>query len=417
MGKTTVVAAVSSCLAALGHKTLCIDFDMEMKNLDLALCLDSYEELDLADLLEHKTSVSDACREHPKVPNLFFLSAQTSRDLNKLDIIEVMSLFNEIRREFDYCLIDSPAGISAGFRLAHAGVDMSIIITSGELPSLRAAQRAASLVLDMGVSDLRLLVNRVQQRNYKRLQTTINDIIDAVGVQLIGVVPEDEAVFQSLHEKTPLILYRKRRSVYDFLDIARRIAGEDVPWRTSLSRNRSLFKPAGRDRDRDRDSDLSLDLEPESPDKPPEKVIGPFGVPDLWAKSTLEADSTDGLVKVYEVKQGSYVKRETVRYRTWLHDVLDDYRIPYYVDVSGYWATRRKFVEAQQIFVQEKHKKKTQALITEYNDPGRIVQEYVDGEEIEEEMKDGILQKQCQSCNKMMDFDHHKCPYCKAQCE
>ena len=228
-GKTTVVAALSSCLAVLGYKTLCIDFDSDLRNLDLALCMTDFAIMDYMDVLSGRLELLAACSESPGIPNLFFLSAPTDHVSDETDIAGVKAMFDEIRLNFDYCLIDSPSGIGSGFTLAHTNVDMSIIVTTGELASMRDANRTANAVRELGVTNLRLLVNRVLPGNYRKIRTTIDDVIDTVGVQLIGIIPEDKNIFLSLHENTPVILYRKRKSAYDFLDTARRIAGDDIP--------------------------------------------------------------------------------------------------------------------------------------------------------------------------------------------
>jgi len=230
-GKTTTVAAISSCLAALGYKTLCIDFDSGLRNLDLALCMDDFTIADFMDVVSTKLDLMEACHESPLIPNLFFLAAPADIDPEDISFEDVKRMFADIRREFDFCLVDSPSGIGAGFKLAHTDADMSIIVTTGELPAMRDAQKAANAVRGIGVKDLRLLVNRVMPKNLKWLRMTIDDVIDNVGVRLIGVIPEDKTVFKALHNNTPLILYSKRHSAYDFLDAARRVADEDVPLR------------------------------------------------------------------------------------------------------------------------------------------------------------------------------------------
>ena len=232
-GKTTTVAAVSSCLAALGNKTLAMDYDAGLKNLDLSLCMTDYSVADYSDVIGGRLGLMEACHEHPSIPNLFFLAAPTVGDPEETDIGAVRQIHEEIRDTFDYCLIDAPSGIGEGFRHAHTGVNMSIIVTNGELPAMRDAQRAAETARNMGVSELRLLVNRVIKKNYKKLQTTIDDVIDSVGARLLGVIREDKSVIFSLHENTPLILYKQRRAAYDFLDAALRITGENIPlkWR------------------------------------------------------------------------------------------------------------------------------------------------------------------------------------------
>lgn len=228
-GKTTTVAAVSACLAALGHKTLCIDLDTGMGNLDLALGMTDYAVMDYLDVITGRVDFKEAVRESPHIPNLFFLSAPTTGELLEDNRDGIMDMLAIVRESFDYCIIDSPPGIGIAFSLAHCNVDMSIIVTTGELPAMRDATRAAGTLRDMDILNIRLLVNRVNPANLKRIKTTVDDIIDTTGVQLIGLIPEDKNVFNALHEGTPLVLYYKRKSAYGFLDVARRIDGEELP--------------------------------------------------------------------------------------------------------------------------------------------------------------------------------------------
>ena len=228
-GKTTTVAAVSSCLAALGYKTLAVDYDAGMKNLDLALGMADFSVTDYLDVVNGRLSLMEACHEHPQIPNLFFLAAPTVYNPGETDAAAVRVMHEEIRETFDFCLIDAPSGTGEGFSLANSGADMSVIVTNGELPAIRDAQRATATVREMGHNGIWLLVNRVQPGKFKKLKTTIDDVIDAVGAQLIGAVREDDSVFLSLHENTPLILYKRRRAAYDFLDVALRVKGEAIP--------------------------------------------------------------------------------------------------------------------------------------------------------------------------------------------
>ena len=234
-GKTTIAAALSSCLAVLGNeydpklKVLCIDFDAQLRNLDLALCMTDFTVMDFTDVISGRTDLVSACSESPKIHNLFFLTAPHDGLPNYVNESAIKKMFDNIRSSFDYCIIDCPAGIGSEFKLAHSNVDMSIIVSTGDIASIRDAGRTASAVRELGVSNIRLLVNRVKPRDLKRIKTNIDDIIDTIGVQLLGIIPEDINVFLALHKNTPLILYKKRRSAYDFLDAARRIAGDDIP--------------------------------------------------------------------------------------------------------------------------------------------------------------------------------------------
>ena len=227
-GKTTSVAAISSCLAVLGHKTLCMDFDAGLKNLDLALSMTDFTVTDFMDVVSGRLGLSEACSENPGIPNLFFLAAPTVSEPDKPDIAALETLFDEARLQFDYCVVDLPSGIGYGFRQANANADMAIIVTTGELPAMRDAQRAADAARETGVRDLRLLVNRVLPKNLRRIHMTIDDVIDSVGLQLIGIIQEDKSVFRALHAGVPLILYKKKLAAYDYHDVARRISGEIV---------------------------------------------------------------------------------------------------------------------------------------------------------------------------------------------
>ena len=243
-GKTTAVAALSSCLAVLGYKTLCIDFDVGMRNLDLALAMTDFAVMDFVDVATGNIELMSAVNESPSIRNLYFLTAppgevshvsDDTRDMSEhdysIDTSMLQAMFAEVRKNFDYCLVDSPPGVGAVFKLAHCDADTSIIVTLGENPSIRDAEQAAASVRDLGIDNVRLIVNRVKPENFKRTKSTVDDIIDTIGVQLLGLVPEDKYIFRALHSATPLILYKKRYSAYDFLDIARRIVGEAIPLR------------------------------------------------------------------------------------------------------------------------------------------------------------------------------------------
>ncbi|MCL2200993.1 MAG: AAA family ATPase [Oscillospiraceae bacterium] len=231
-GKTTSAAAISSCLAALGKKTLCVDFDAGLKNLDLALCMTDFAVMDYLDVANGNIELLDACSESPRIPNLYFLAAPTVYDPADDNEAGLKAMFEIVCEEFDFCVIDAPSGVGRGFRQAVSHAGMAIIVTAGETPAVRDAQQAASIARELGQSDVRLLVNRIIPKNLKYIETTIDDLIDTIGVQLIGIVPEDKAVFKALHANIPLILYKKRFAAYDYLDIARRISGEYVPLRS-----------------------------------------------------------------------------------------------------------------------------------------------------------------------------------------
>lgn len=230
-GKTTTVAAVSSCLAALGHRTLCVDCDAGLKNLDIALGMTEFAVTDFADVLDGTIPLLDAVREHPRIADLYFLSAPALRPPEEFRADAMASFIGDVRGEFDFCLLDAPSGLGAGFKLAAACADLAIVVTTGEASCIRDAQRAAESAEELCAPELRLIVNRVRPRDYKNTGATVDNVIDAVGARLLGVVAEDRAVMLAAQSGIPLILYKRRRAAYHFLDVARRVAGEEIPFR------------------------------------------------------------------------------------------------------------------------------------------------------------------------------------------
>ena len=228
-GKTTAVAAVSSCLAALGHRTLCIDMDTGLSNLDLALGMPEFTIADFTDVLSGEVDIDDACCECPDIKNLFFLGAPVDSTQKKLERPQVKSMFKSIRKKFDFCLLDLPAGLGEHFKSVVSLVDTVLIVTVCELPAIKCAQKTAETAREYRARDLKLLINRAQAKRLKKLNTTIDDVIDISAVQLVGVAAEDKAVCLALHNGTPLVLQKGQHVGYDFLDVARRLTGEDVP--------------------------------------------------------------------------------------------------------------------------------------------------------------------------------------------
>lgn len=228
-GKTACTAAIGSFLAAMGHPTLCVDCDAALKNLDLTLGLSDAVLWDFRDVLRGKLSASEAVVSHPRIDGLCFLSAPADLELEPGDAEKFRDLVSRLKDRYDYILLDSPAGIGPGFRLAASAADMAIIVATGDLTSLRDGQRTAMELRSLGVGELRLIVNRVSPRAYRRVRRDVDEIIDAVGARLIGVVSEDENVGEAGNLQIPLFIYGSRRAWGQFRDIARRIDGQRVP--------------------------------------------------------------------------------------------------------------------------------------------------------------------------------------------
>ena len=228
-GKTTACAAVSSCLVALGHKTLAVDCDVGLRNLDISLGMSDFAVSDIADVAEGRIELTDAVHEHPEMPGLFFLSAPLYRPESAISTEMAEQLFQMARESFEYVIVDSPAGLGSGFEFAVRHADRAIVVATADPASIRNAGRAVETLEELGHTDIRLLLNKVDKSGWNRYNTTIDDIIDAAGARLIGVVTDDAAVPSAAAGESLLVLYSRGRAAHGFLDTARRLRGEDIP--------------------------------------------------------------------------------------------------------------------------------------------------------------------------------------------
>jgi len=385
IGKTTSAAALSSCFALCGHKTLCIDFDTKSPSLGAALGMSGEDSVNVDEVFDGRLDITEAYHEHPDIPDLFYFRVSPDVEISRLNVAGIMRMFDDIRGLFDYCLIDTPAEACTSLMMGQA--DLSLIITDEDMPALTAALRATETSHSMGISDIQLLVNRIKPKSFKLHWTPLDDMLEIMDARLIGLILEDKTISRANREEVPLATYKKKRAINDYRDAARRIAGEDIPWRLHL--NQPYI------------SSVSVK-------RVSSKLVGNYGDPELWAKSTIEHD-TDKLFKIYEIRPGKTISPDTIRNRFWIHDLFDDEGIPYKVSVSGFWATRKKFLEAQSIYVEISDRSRARDLIIQYYDPKSILHDpnveiHFDGE---------YLQKRCPSCGEFVDFDYPKCPHCK----
>ena len=226
-GKTSLVGAVSSCLAALGHPTLCIDMDVGLRNLDLSLGLSDRALMDFTDVVQGRCPLEKAVVEHPQIQGLFLLTAPFSLPQGVAEEAMLDLLF-QARQKFDYILLDAPAGLGEGFRLSVCGCDRAIVVSTTDASALRDAQRTVTELSHL-VGQIHLVVNRVQPKLLKKLQFTIDDAMDAAGLPLLGVVPEDSQVMLAANQGMPLILRASKGAAIGYRNIALRLLGQRVP--------------------------------------------------------------------------------------------------------------------------------------------------------------------------------------------
>ena len=226
-GKTSLTGGVSSCLAALGRRVLCIDMGIGLRNLDISLGLTDRALMDFTDVLEGRCSLKRAAVPHPVIKNLYLLTAPLTLPPG-ISEERMKAFLRKAREQYDYILMDSPAGMGEGFRLAVCGADRGIVVSTTDASALRDAQRVVSQ-LSRQLPSIHLVVNRVQPKLLRRLHTTIDDAMDAAGLPLLGVVPEDEQVMLSANQGKPIILASRKGAAVAYLNIARRLMGERVP--------------------------------------------------------------------------------------------------------------------------------------------------------------------------------------------
>ena len=225
-GKTSLTAGVASCLAALGHRVLCIDLDIGLRNLDIALGLSDLAVMDFSDVTAHRCPLLTAVTAHPDIRGLFLLTAPLT--LDDPDPAPFRAMVEDARDYYDFIFMDSPAGLGDGFRLAMAAADRAVVVSATDPSALRDAQRTVAELLPR-VKELHLVMNRVQPKLIRQLRTSIDSAMDTAGLPLLGVVPEDPSVTLAASAGEPLVLMTCQGAAPAYLNIARRLLGRRVP--------------------------------------------------------------------------------------------------------------------------------------------------------------------------------------------
>ena len=227
-GKTSLTGGVASCLAALNRRTLCMDMDIGLRNLDISLGMTDRALMDFTDVMAGRCALERAAVEHPVIQGLYLLTAPVRPPAEGLEPERMQALLQRAREQFDYILVDSPAGLGSGFRLAVSGADRGIVVSTNDASALRDAQRTV-VELDRELETIHLVMNRIQPKLMRRLHATIDDAMAAAGLPLLGVVPEDPKVILAANSGEPLILFSRRGAALAYLNIAKRLMGERIP--------------------------------------------------------------------------------------------------------------------------------------------------------------------------------------------
>lgn len=228
VGKTTSAANIGYFLSCLGKKVICIDFDTGLRNLDILLGLEDRCVFDLSDIIVNNINKENVIVEHPKINNLSFIAAPSSKSV--FDADKLKDFIKEIKKDYDYVLIDCPAGIGFEFDAACKCADIALIVTTPDVLSVRDVTVTADLLQKKDINNTYLIVNRVIASyidRYKDYFVNIDDIIDNTHTRLLGIVGEDNSLYS--FERENVKKKQKSLSGICYNNIARRITGEKVP--------------------------------------------------------------------------------------------------------------------------------------------------------------------------------------------
>jgi septum site-determining protein MinD len=233
VGKTTVTANLSTALALSGRKVVTIDADIGLRNLDVVMGLENRIVYDLVDVVEGRCRLRQAMIRDKRVPELYLIPAAQTRDKMAVAPSDMVVLCDQLREIVDFVVIDSPAGIERGFRNATAPADQVIIVTNPEISAVRDADRIIGLLEAEEKGPGQLIINRIKPHMVERGDMlSIDDILDILRIELVGIVPEDESILISTNRGAPVVLQSINSSSASqaFRNIARRLLGEEVPF-------------------------------------------------------------------------------------------------------------------------------------------------------------------------------------------
>ncbi|MFV9503572.1 MAG: septum site-determining protein MinD [Oscillochloridaceae bacterium umkhey_bin13] len=231
VGKTTTTANLGTALAMRGHRVAVIDADIGLRNLDVVMGLENRIVYDLVDVIEGRARLRQALIKDKRLPELCLLPAAQTRDKDAVSPDQMVDLTNQLRADFDFVLVDSPAGIEGGFRNAIVGADEVIIVTTPEVSAVRDADRIVGLVEAAEKQTPRLIVNRLKPRLVNRGEMlSVDDVLELLAIDLIGIVPDDETIVTSTNRGEAAVYDQSSLAGKAFLNIARRLNGEEVPF-------------------------------------------------------------------------------------------------------------------------------------------------------------------------------------------
>ena len=229
VGKSSTCVNIGSQLAMNGYKVCLIDADLGLKNLDVILGIEARVVFDIDDVINGTCSLNQALVKDKRISNLSLLPACKSIDVTKINFSHLEKIVNELKKSFDFIFIDSPAGIERGFYNAIRNANEAIIVVNNDVTSIRDADKVIGILNTHGVLDTKLIINRVSLKKMERdVCIGMSDVIEILGIPLLGIVYEDEEISKANNKGIPIILNNKSIINKCYENIAKRLNGEEV---------------------------------------------------------------------------------------------------------------------------------------------------------------------------------------------
>jgi septum site-determining protein MinD len=244
VGKTTTAANIGTGLAMLGKKVVVVDTDIGLRNLDVILGLENRIVYNLVDVVNGSCRLRQALIKDRRHPELYLLPSAQTKDKSAVSPEQMIKLTEELREEFDYVLLDCPAGIEQGFRNAIAGADKALVVTTPEVSAIRDADRIIGLLEANELRDIKLIINRLRPDMIARGDMmSVDDVTEILAVDLIGTLPDDEQIVIAANQGEPLS-GKGSLAEQEYLNICKRLLGEEVPF-MSLQTKKGVFHRLG----------------------------------------------------------------------------------------------------------------------------------------------------------------------------
>lgn len=251
VGKTTSSASFATSLALRGNKTVVIDFDVGLRNLDLIMGCERRVVYDLINVIQGEANLKQALIRDKRLENLYILPASQTRDKNALSKEGVEKILEELKEDFQYIICDSPAGIEHGALMAMYFADIAVVVTNPEVSSVRDSDRILGILSSKSrraeqklepIKEYLLLTRYSPARVERGDMLSINDVLDILAIPLIGVIPESPAVLRASNAGTPVVLDHESNAGHAYTDAVSRFLGEDKPYRFVESKKKNFLR-------------------------------------------------------------------------------------------------------------------------------------------------------------------------------